>query len=105
MFSTSLFKPGSFSLQSCRSYFSLHLSKFDDMKSTSSLIPFVTLAMVAGAFAAAVGPVADLTISDMDVSPDGFTRAAVVVNGAHPAPLIRGNKASNYCIYNINTTC
>ena len=40
---------------------------------------------------AAVGPTADLTITNGDISPDGYTRAAVLVNGQFPGPLITGN--------------
>ena len=42
--------------------------------------------------AGSIGPVADLTISDADITPDGYTRAAVVMNGQFPGPLITGNK-------------
>ena len=42
--------------------------------------------------AGAIGPVTDLTISDADISPDGYTRAAVVVNGQFPGPIISGNR-------------
>ena len=35
---------------------------------------------------------AALTISNADVTPDGYTRAAIVVNGQHPGPLLTGNK-------------
>ena len=41
---------------------------------------------------ASVGPVTDLTISDGNVTPDGYTRAAVLVNGQTPGPLVVGNK-------------
>ena len=41
---------------------------------------------------ASIGPTADMTISNADVSPDGFTRAAVVVNDVMPGPLVVGNK-------------
>ena len=41
---------------------------------------------------AAIGPIADMTISNGDVTPDGFTRAAVLVNGQVPGPLVTGNK-------------
>ncbi|KAI9068885.1 multicopper oxidase [Trametes sanguinea] len=44
----------------------------------------------------AIGPVTDLTISNADITPDGYTRAAVVANGVFPGPLITGNKASGW---------
>ena len=42
--------------------------------------------------ASSVGTVGDLTISDKDIAPDGYTRAAVVVNNQFPGPLVKGNK-------------
>lgn len=53
----------------------------------------VTAALVGRAYAA-IGPVTDLTISNAAISPDGFTRDAVVMNGVFPGPLITGNKVS-----------
>ena len=61
------------------------------MLNISSLRPLVLLALVAGTFAA-IGPVTDLVITDAVISPDGFARDAIVVNGVSPGPLIRGNK-------------
>ena len=56
-----------------------------------SLLTCTILALVTTAYAA-IGPVADLNISNAAVSPDGFLRDAVVVNGQTPGPLITGNK-------------
>lgn len=53
--------------------------------------PLFALALAAGTHAA-IGPVANLVITDKTVSPDGFARAAVVANGGTPGPLIVGNK-------------
>ena len=39
-----------------------------------------------------VGPVGDMVITNGDVTPDGFTRAAVLVNGTVPGPVVVGNK-------------
>ncbi|KAI0747845.1 laccase [Daedaleopsis nitida] len=39
---------------------------------------------------AAIGPVTDLVISNANVSPDGFERAAVLAGGTFPGPLIAG---------------
>ena len=61
----------------------------------SKLRPFFTLLALSLSYApafAAIGPVADLTISNGDVTPDGFTRAAVLVNGVLPGPLVTGDK-------------
>ena len=54
-----------------------------------SLLTHLTLLFVASAYAA-IGPVADLTITNANVSPDGFERAAIAVNGQVPGPLITG---------------
>ncbi len=56
-----------------------------------SLLTYITLSFAATAFAG-IGPKTDLTITNADISPDGFTRAAVVVNNQFPSPLITGNK-------------
>ena len=40
----------------------------------------------------AVGPVLTLPIVDAAVTPDGYTRQAVLPNGTFPGPLISGNK-------------
>ncbi|KAI0673730.1 hypothetical protein C8Q78DRAFT_646655 [Trametes maxima] len=40
----------------------------------------------------AVGPRAELVISNSLIAPDGFARDAVVVNGISPGPLIAGQK-------------
>ncbi|KAJ6623641.1 multicopper oxidase-domain-containing protein [Mycena sp. CBHHK59/15] len=45
---------------------------------------------------AAIGPTADLTLTNADVAPDGFTRQAVLVNGQVPGPLITGNKGDEF---------
>ncbi|KAH9911334.1 laccase [Epithele typhae] len=58
--------------------------------------PLIALFSFSYLVAAAVGPVADLTISNADVTPDGHTRAAVVVNNQMPGPLIVGNKGDNF---------
>ncbi|KAJ7247993.1 Cupredoxin, partial [Mycena rebaudengoi] len=39
-----------------------------------------------------IGPTADLTLTNGEVSPDGFARRAVLVNGQVPGPLIVANK-------------
>ncbi|KAJ7236394.1 laccase [Mycena rebaudengoi] len=41
---------------------------------------------------ASIGPTADLTLTNGEVSPDGFARQAVLVNGQVPGPLIVANK-------------
>ena len=58
-----------------------------------SLLSYIALLFAASAYAG-IGPTTDLTISNANISPDGFTRAAVVVNGVFPGPLITGNQVS-----------
>ena len=75
------------------------------MKTLSFLTPIVALALIAGAFAS-VGPVANLRIGNAAVSPDGYTRDAVVVNGATPGPLIVGNKVGHFALaYDWSSWC
>ncbi|KAK7032510.1 laccase, multicopper oxidase, benzenediol:oxygen oxidorectuctase [Paramarasmius palmivorus] len=52
---------------------------------------------------ASIGPIADLTISNQDVSPDGFTRGAVVAGDSTIGPLIVGNKVSELTIHRDET--
>ena len=61
------------------------------MPSFSALSAFVSIALALGA-EAAIGPVADLRISNVDIAPDGFTRSTVLAGGVFPGPLIVGNK-------------
>ncbi|PIL23727.1 transporter [Ganoderma sinense ZZ0214-1] len=63
---------------------------------------FVALKLALNAHAHAIGPVADLTITNADLAPDGFTRAAVAVNGMSPGPLITGQKGDRFQINVIN---
>ena len=63
------------------------------MSNFKALLSYTVLSLVATAYAA-IGRVADLNSTNADISPDGFTRAAVVTNGVFPAPLITANKVS-----------
>lgn len=69
------------------------------LPSIASLAATVSLALNT---LAAIGPVTDLTISNANISPDGFQRAAVVANGEAPGPLITGNKGDNFQINVVN---
>ncbi|PIL36360.1 transporter [Ganoderma sinense ZZ0214-1] len=42
--------------------------------------------------------VAELIISNANVAPDGYTRAAIVVNGQSPGPLLSGNKGDRFSV-------
>ena len=57
------------------------------------------------ASAVTVGPVGDMVITDGDVTPDGFTRAAVLVNGQVPGPIVVGNKVGFSCLSSIPASC
>ncbi len=59
-----------------------------------TLTAFVSLALLARTSFAAIGPVADLTIANADVAPDGFTRTAALAGGNVSGVLITGNKVS-----------
>ncbi|KAF7351524.1 Laccase A [Mycena sanguinolenta] len=47
---------------------------------------------------ASIGPSGDLTLTNGDVAPDGFTRQAVLVNGQVPGPLITANKGDEFSL-------
>ncbi|CAL1709847.1 unnamed protein product [Somion occarium] len=51
---------------------------------------------------ASIGPITDLLVVDAAVSPDGFTRQAVLANGVFPGPLISGKKGDNFKINVVN---
>ncbi|KAI0666082.1 Cupredoxin [Trametes maxima] len=69
------------------------MGRIESLSLLATLSPFLSLT----AFTA-IGPVTDLTISNADISPDGYTRMAVVVNGVFPGPLITGNMGDNFQI-------
>ncbi|KAI0351889.1 laccase [Trametes cingulata] len=50
----------------------------------------------------AIGPVTDLSIVDAAVTPDGYTRQAVLPGGTFPGPLVTGNKNDNFQINVLN---
>ncbi|KAJ7432445.1 laccase [Mycena galericulata] len=47
---------------------------------------------------ASIGPTAELTLTNGNVAPDGFTRQAVLVNGQVPGPLITANKGDEFSL-------
>lgn len=61
------------------------------MANLSFLAAIITL-VLARSVLAAIGPNTDLVVSNAAISPDGFSRDAIVVNGVFPAPLITGKK-------------
>lgn len=57
----------------------------------NSLLSFAVLALSMRANAA-IGPITDLEITNAEISPDGFSRQAVLAGGTFPGSLITGNK-------------
>ncbi|KAH9951139.1 laccase 1 [Amylocystis lapponica] len=51
---------------------------------------------------AAIGPITDLHIVNAAVTPDGYTRQAVLAEGVFPGPLITGLKGNNFQLNVIN---
>ncbi|KAJ7071964.1 laccase [Mycena amicta] len=47
---------------------------------------------------AAIGPTTEITLTNGEIAPDGFTRQAVLVNGGAPGPLITANKGEDFSI-------
>ncbi|RXW21107.1 hypothetical protein EST38_g4717 [Candolleomyces aberdarensis] len=43
-----------------------------------------------------IGPTSAMTVSNIPLAPDGFSRPAAVVNGIHPGPLIVAQKGDNF---------
>ncbi|KAJ7136937.1 yellow laccase [Mycena epipterygia] len=58
---------------------------------------FLVLAVLSGTHAA-IGPVANLEISNKQISPDGFSRSSVLAGGTFPGPLIKGNKGDRFLL-------
>ncbi len=54
----------------------------------------LTLLIFANLVKAAIGPVADLHITNEVLAPDGFNRTIVAAGGTLPGPLIKGNLVS-----------
>ncbi|KAI0924510.1 hypothetical protein AcW1_006623 [Taiwanofungus camphoratus] len=51
---------------------------------------------------AAIGPTGNLTISNGNVNPDGYSRSAVLIGGSTPGPLVQGNMGDNFQLNVIN---
>ncbi|KAF5379394.1 hypothetical protein D9615_006645 [Tricholomella constricta] len=52
---------------------------------------------------AQIGPVSDLVISNEVISPDGFSRSAVLAGKTFPGPVIRGKKGDRFQLNVINS--
>ncbi|KAI0288660.1 laccase [Multifurca ochricompacta] len=59
---------------------------------------FALLPVISERAFAALGPVTDLPIAISEISPDGFLRSAVLVDGVFPGPLIKANKRDDFAI-------
>ncbi|KAH9007563.1 laccase [Lactarius hengduanensis] len=62
----------------------------------------VLLATISGGVSAAIGPIGELRIHNIDTAPDGFPRLATVANDGVTGPLIRGNKGDTFSIDVLN---
>ncbi|KAF8131812.1 laccase [Boletus edulis] len=51
---------------------------------------------------AVLGPVGQLYVTNNVISPDGYSRSAITVNGVYPAPLIKANKNDQFNIELVN---
>ncbi|KAN0135809.1 laccase B [Lactarius tabidus] len=56
------------------------------------------LSAVSRHVSAAIGPNAQLEISNLELAPDGFSRSTVLAEGVFPGPLIKGNKNDQFSI-------
>ena len=67
------------------------------MGNTHILSAFYAALLSLPAFAA-IGPVTDLVIFNGNIAPDGYERAAVLVDGVFPGPVIAGKKGDRFQI-------
>ncbi|KAJ6496186.1 yellow laccase [Mycena sanguinolenta] len=58
---------------------------------------FILLSTLSTTYAA-IGPSGGLEIANANISPDGFTRSAVLAGGTFPGPLIKANKGDTFSI-------
>ncbi|KAI9450887.1 laccase [Lactarius psammicola] len=58
----------------------------------------VLLAAISGGVCTAIGPTADLSISNLFMAPDGFPRFATLAGYSFPGPVIRGKKGDTFSI-------
>ncbi|KAJ2913647.1 hypothetical protein MD484_g6746, partial [Candolleomyces efflorescens] len=49
-----------------------------------------------------INPSDTITVSNINVAPDGFDRPVIGVNGVHPGPLIKGNKGDSFDLNVVN---
>ncbi|KAJ7936277.1 laccase [Mycena leptocephala] len=63
--------------------------------------PLLALSLISPS-SAGIGPIADITLVNAVVSPDGFSRSAVTANGITPGPIITANKGDEFNLNVIN---
>ncbi|KAJ7827250.1 laccase, partial [Mycena olivaceomarginata] len=63
--------------------------------------PLLALSLVSPS-SAGIGPIADITLVNAVVSPDGFSRSAVTANGIAPGPIITALKGEEFNLNVIN---
>ncbi|KAF7365969.1 Multicopper oxidase/laccase [Mycena venus] len=63
--------------------------------------PLLALSLISPS-SAGIGPVADITLVNAVVSPDGFSRSAVTANGITPGPVITASKGDEFNLNVIN---
>ncbi|KAJ7153885.1 laccase 1 [Mycena crocata] len=73
-----------------------HRPFFGGFSSKMVFAPLIALGLVSLAGAVSIGPTADIRIINANVSPDGFTRSAVLANGLVPGPTIVGKKGDTF---------
>ncbi|KAF5316706.1 hypothetical protein D9619_006803 [Psilocybe cf. subviscida] len=67
-----------------------------------SLKPYLAVATLASYAYASIGPVATLNVANAVISPDGFSRSAVLAGGTFPGPVIAGTKGANFKLNVVN---
>jgi hypothetical protein len=73
------------------------------MARSSAFFTLLIAVINAGVAFAGIGPAATLTISNGNVSPDGFTRAATLTNGKIDGPLITAQKVGEH-LHNVEVS-
>ncbi|KAJ7229763.1 Cupredoxin [Mycena haematopus] len=61
-------------------------------------VTLLSLYLVSRAIAISIGPITELNLINANVTPDGFTRSAVLANGLIPGPTLIANKGEEFVI-------
>ena len=84
---------GTLSPQCLGIFYSILSNMYTFLRSTALVVAGLAARALAG-----IGPVTDFHIVNAAVSPDGFSRQAVLAEGVFPGPLITGNKVLLCCL-------